>query len=113
MPADSPRPSHWDFMLEDGDVLRTWALDQELMPDVAVVGHELAEHRLEYLEYEGPIDKNRGAVRRVDRGPYSTILKDRDRWYVALEGATFRGELWITKSPADSQRWTFAFGGSP
>lgn len=112
MPEGSPRPSHWDFMLEDGDSLRTWALDQEPKPGAQVTGNELVEHRIAYLEYEGPIYKNRGAVCRVDRGSYSIILKDGDRWYVALEGATFRGELWIARTPADAQRWTFRFAGS-
>ena len=50
---------HYDLMLEVG-VLRTWS-----EPPVAGVELEcrlLADHRLPYLDYEGPISGGRGTV---------------------------------------------------
>ncbi|NUQ64853.1 MAG: hypothetical protein HUU20_20510 [Pirellulales bacterium] len=64
---DSPRGLHWDFMLESGDALATWALPEP--PDAAaeLAAESLPDHRPAYLDYEGPIASNRGTVRRWDR----------------------------------------------
>ncbi|MCE9606936.1 MAG: hypothetical protein K8U03_18790 [Planctomycetia bacterium] len=72
-PVESRRPSHWDFMLEHGEVLRTWALD--LAPDIRElqVVALLPDHRLEYLAYEGPISGGRGTVAQWDAGTYEVI----------------------------------------
>ena len=51
-------------MLEAGDVLKTWALPQPPQPGVEMECTALADHRLAYLDYEGPLSGNRGAVTR-------------------------------------------------
>ena len=77
LPAEDPRDSHWDLMLEFDDVLRTWALAQR--PDSileadglkhCILAEQLPDHRLAYLEYEGPVSENRGTVTRWDTGEY-------------------------------------------
>lgn len=45
----------------------------------------LAEHRRAYLEYEGPVSGNRGAVRRVAGGSYKVLQNDPDTLVVELE----------------------------
>ena len=65
---------HWDFMLEHGGVLKTWRLPAswpaagQKLPAVA-----LADHRLQYLDYEGPVSGDRGRVVRRDRGSYELL----------------------------------------
>ncbi len=66
---------HWDLMLEMGNALRTWRLAAPPTPGVFVAAVPLGDHRLHYLDYEGPVSGGRGSVRRWDQGTYDD-LKD-------------------------------------
>ena len=50
---------HWDLMLEAGDVLQTWRLANPPTPGCAIDATALPDHRLTYLDYEGPVSGNR------------------------------------------------------
>lgn len=69
---DHPFP-HWDLMLEDGGVLRTWRLLAEPAAGQVVRAEQLADHRLAYLDYEGPVSGGRGSVARWDHGTYEQL----------------------------------------
>ena len=97
---------HWDLMLEHGDSLLTWQLP--LLPDslsrVQVSCRRLADHRKEYLTYEGPVSKNRGTVTRVDSGPMIILeLTDRTCRF-ELQGLHFSGSLMLEHLAEDN--WT-------
>jgi len=65
---------HWDLMLETGSVLKTWRLGKQ--PELeggAVQATPIADHRLAYLDYEGPVSGGRGVVRRWDQGEYELV----------------------------------------
>jgi hypothetical protein len=64
---------HWDLMLEDGGVLRTWRLLEEPAVGRTVPAEKLPDHRLAYLDYEGPVSGDRGNVVRWDYGTYDVI----------------------------------------
>lgn len=100
MPADANRPSHWDFMLEGSGALATWAFATILHSDQASDSRtggaalRLADHRMAYLEFEGPISGGRGDVRRVDSGHFEVAGPANDvEVVVQLRGAVLRGEL--------------------
>ncbi len=59
---------HWDFMLETAGVLKTWRWPTPYAG--TFFAEALPDHRLEYLEYEGPVSGGRGSVRCWDRGVY-------------------------------------------
>jgi hypothetical protein len=61
---------HWDLMLERDGVLLTWQLQRESITpaDLPIPATRIDDHRLAYLDYEGPVSRNRGHVRRVDEG---------------------------------------------
>lgn len=62
---------HWDFMLETANVLRTWRLERAPLPGSGpIAATALGDHRLMYLDYEGPVSGNRGSVVCWDRGIY-------------------------------------------
>lgn len=63
---------HWDLMLESEGVLRTWRLLAEPEPDVVIGAEPLPDHRLAYLDYEGPVSEERGTVEQWDRGLHQT-----------------------------------------
>jgi hypothetical protein len=113
LPPDQPRASHWDFMLERGEVLRTWALAAEPAPAVAVEAQALADHRPHYLDYEGPVAGNRGQVSRWDAGHYRLLRDEPDCVEVRLEGKRLRGRVTLSRDAAGGQRWTFSLLAEP
>ncbi len=68
-PGDE-RADHWDLMLEHEGQLLTWALSEQPAPGKNIVAKALDDHRIEYLELEGKISRNRGSVSRVTSGVY-------------------------------------------
>ncbi len=73
LPPESGRPSHWDLMLEQPPEWGGMLLTFEVPNPPAVWGPptvvlKLPDHRSLYLDYEGPISRNRGSVRRVLQG---------------------------------------------
>jgi hypothetical protein len=125
-PGGYPRPSHWDFMLEAGETLRTWALCElprswslaqlrtsELhsdCPAVATVDEvpavRLGDHRPIYLDYEGPISGDRGHVTRIDSGQYETELESLTLWRVELAGRILRGAIVLEQASSIDANWT-------
>ena len=82
---------HWDLMLEVGPVLKTWRLTHPPASDGGRVNAvPIADHRLVYLDYEGPISGNRGTVKRWDWGEYQ-IEEGTDR--IRLAGVKVQGVL--------------------
>ncbi|TWT82648.1 ATP-dependent DNA ligase [Planctomycetes bacterium CA13] len=64
---------HFDWMFEDHGVLLTWATEtlERFDRDWTIVAKPLADHRIEYLNFEGDIGNDRGDVRRVIAGTYT------------------------------------------
>ena len=91
---DHPFP-HWDFLLEAGESCRTWRLLDEPGSDRTVRAEPIADHRLRYLDYEGPIGGGRGHVTVWDRGQFSWILDGKDRIEVHLSGGRLRGSCCV------------------
>lgn len=62
---------HWDLLLESGDHLRAWRLaEAPTRQGQRMTIVPLPNHRLLYLEYEGPLSGERGSVQRWDAGLY-------------------------------------------
>lgn len=61
---------HFDFMLEiePGKPLTTWRLPVWPLTSFYSDATRLDDHRNTFLTYQGPLSKNRGAVRRVETG---------------------------------------------
>ncbi len=87
-PLDHPRDDHWDLMLETESSLLTWALQEMPEPGKSISAVELANHRISYLEYQGPVSGNHGSVTRVLGGQY----------------------FWKSGSESDGKRAVLAFG---
>lgn len=106
---------HWDFMLEHGESLRTWALDEPIVAGAESPARALPDHRLAYLDYEGPISGDRGSVARVDRGVYVPLEWTDERVRVRLIGRQLVGEavLWTERPERDDappMNWKFSLG---
>lgn len=92
-PQSYSRPTHWDFLLESGDVLRTWALAEEPAAGLVVAADPLADHRLAYLDYEGAVSGNRGSVTQWDAGTYEFVSETDDVLIITVSGARLSGTV--------------------
>jgi hypothetical protein len=105
---DSPRGEHFDLMLEAGDVLKTWALPHPPEAGVEMDCEALADHRLAYLDYEGPISGERGTVVRWDCGTYTLKRQEIAEWTVQLVGERLTGQVTLLRSADDPKQWRFS-----
>lgn len=108
-PTGHPRASHWDFMLEADGTLRTWALAARPDTDSPIDAEALADHRLAYLQLEGPLSGGRGSVSRWDQGEYRAEEWKPEKVVVRLSGARLSGQATLVTSASDAQRWRFCF----
>jgi len=101
-PPNAERGSHWDLMLENRGILLTWELPQlppgPLPAAFEQLGiHRLPDHRIDYLEYEGPVSNGRGTVERVDFGDYQLTNASAEAIKVNVIGSRFHIELLVPK----------------
>lgn len=101
---------HFDLMIEQGGVLATWRCPIE--PEGAAAGplaiERLADHRLHYLTYEGPISGNRGTVRRHDEGTCTVLKHDDSDWLVEWVGRNLIGRFRLRRTRNSAQSWSLA-----
>ena len=127
-PPGCERPSHWDFMLEAGDTLRTWALAEsprawkaaqsktqalhpscpELSAHDSVRALPLGDHRRDYLDFEGPLSGNRGAVTRIDEGLFEFASVASTKLQIDILGTGLQGRVSLRESEHDSSLWTLS-----
>jgi hypothetical protein len=102
---------HWDFLVEDGPALRTWAVDSPIVEGVDLPARELPAHRLLYLDYEGEISGGRGTVKRLDEGTCEALEWGDDRVRLAIKGGQLVGlvELWCVVEEG-RRSWRFRLG---
>jgi hypothetical protein len=91
---------HWDFLLEAGPVLRAWRLLGEPGSARTVPAEPNGDHRLLYLDYEGPLGGDRGRVRRWDAGTFAWVENGGGRVVVELHGERVSGRCVV-----ESGRW--------
>jgi hypothetical protein len=106
---DSPRGLHWDFFLEVGETLHTWALDEAPQDGRSVPAKALGDHRLAYLEYEGPISGERGNVSRWDEGTYDAAAWGDGQWRLAIAGHWLKGRVALERDASSPETWQFLF----
>ena len=104
---EGPQGLHWDLLLESGAALRTWSLPQPPEPGVEMVARALADHRLLYLDYEGPIAGDRGSVTAWDRGTYLCRRQSETELVVELSGGRVRGVATLRHLPGAADQWQF------
>ena len=90
-------------MLEMGDVLKTWSLPQPPLKGVEMDAEALPDHRLAYLDYEGPISGDRGSVTRWDRGTYEVECQSESELIVRLSGEKLMGKRSLRQSAGETK----------
>jgi len=93
-------------MLEKEGVLQTWRLN--LLPGNApFLAEKIHDHRLEYLEYEGPVSNNRGIVKRMDTGDYEIIADTESFMIIQLLGGKYQGQINFDRMGTETFLGTF------
>lgn len=98
---------HWDLMLEREETLLTWRLAAPLEPGKTISAERIGDHRVMYLDYQGPVSGGRGSVRRVEGGTFSWISdvgRLNDLCHVRLIGERINGLLSLERH--DETRWS-------
>ena len=97
---------HWDLMLERTEALMTWQLLCEPVDRISlpIPARRIGNHRVAYLEYEGPVSRDRGSVVRVDAGAVKIEKITADCCVFDLSGSRLSGRFVLSQNEGD--RWT-------
>jgi hypothetical protein len=100
---DHPFP-HWDLLIENDGSCRTWRLlnDPGLQAN-QISAEQLPDHRLMYLDYEGPVGGDRGTVNQWDHGEVEWRINCADVCEFDLTGSRWRGRFRL--SQVDGTNW--------
>lgn len=98
---------HFDLLLQWGQSLKSWRL--VIIPRVgeAQSASKIPDHRLNYLDYEGPVSGNRGHVQRVDGGELEWLHAEEDRVEAVVSGNLLRGRLLLERFDGDDWQLTW------
>lgn len=86
--------THWDLMLERGNVLQTWRLDKAPYenPDI-ILAEKICDHDKKFLSYDGPVNNGLGNVKMIDVGIFQIIQESESRIQFNLSGKNLSGEF--------------------
>ncbi len=108
---------HWDFRLENGGVLKSWAVPKGIpeAPNVRHLAVETEDHPYEYAKFEGTIPKGQygaGTVKIWDKGKYTPKLWEKDKIEVTLNGDRLKGRYVLVrlKKSEDQKDWLLLKG---
>ena len=93
---------HWDLLLEKEGVLKTWRLLKEPDSQSRIEVEALPDHRVHYLDYEGPVSGDRGTVSQWDKGNYEILSEENDQLELKLVGQKMNSVARIVKEETKS-----------
>jgi hypothetical protein len=104
-----PTP-HYDLMFETdpGSQLATWRSPVWPINQPTLL-ERLADHRRDYLEYQGPVTNNRGEVTRVAAGTCRFESRTGHRWIICTD----QGQTLTFLRHEDTPNWRVEVGQNP
>lgn len=89
---------HWDVLLEDGAACRAWRLLACPETQDEISAEALPDHRLMYLDYEGPVSGNRGTVSVWDAGTFEWLVDQEGVLELRMSGRRVIGVVRLVHS---------------
>lgn len=101
---------HWDFRLELGGVLRSWAVPKQPPKEHGIkrLAIQTEDHPLSYVDFEGEIPEGSygaGTVKIWDKGFFSIIEQDAKKIIVDLKGKRLTGLYCLIHT--GGKKWLF------
>ncbi len=105
------RHLHYDFRLEEGGVLKSWAVPKEIpnTPGIKRLAVQVEDHPVDYAEFEGEIPEGQygaGKVEIWDQGSWqkeSGSMKE-GRMIFRLQGKKLKGDFVLLKTKFGKQK---------
>jgi hypothetical protein len=96
------KETHWDLMIEFGDKLKTWRLDNppEKLSSQKTKATPIFDHDKKFLTYQGPVNNGKGTVEIIDEG-ICTIETTVENIKINFEGKILRGNYYLTQINGD------------
>ncbi len=93
---------HYDFRLEMGGVLRSWAVPKgpSMNPADKRLAVAVEDHPLSYIDFEGTIPEGEygaGTVKIWDQGTYAVLEQEKDKIVFSLAGKKLRGNFALVR----------------
>ena len=106
---------HWDFRLEMGGVLKSWAVPKEppKIKGIKRLAIQVEDHSLSYAKFEGEIPEGiygAGKVKIWDSGTYELLKKSEKEIEFELKGKKLKGKFVLVKTKYGSKpdkSWLF------
>ncbi len=105
------RNLHWDFRLESGGKLRSWAVPKTPPQGKGEkrLAIEVADHDLNYAKFQGTIEEGygKGKVKIWDNGNYKLVEKTSRKIVFILQGKKLKGKYALIKTDygKDKKGW--------
>jgi len=106
---------HWDLRLQEGEVLRSWAVPKEPPGEIGVrrLAVQVEDHPLDYASFEGTIpagEYGAGTVEIWDSGTYRILEKTPAKLWIEISGKRLSGPYVLLKLQAEEAKdrnWLF------
>ena len=88
---------HWDLMIESGDKLKTWRLENppEQLATETTKAVPIFDHDKKFLTYQGPVNNGKGTVEIVDEGICTIKSATENQMNINFEGKILKGKFWL------------------
>lgn len=101
---------HYDFRLEIGGVLRSWAVPKgpPLEPGIRRLAVQVEDHPLDYIDFAGEIPQGEygaGSVEIWDKGNFELEKETANRLEFSLRGKKLSGSYVLIRT--DGKNWLF------
>jgi hypothetical protein len=93
--------THWDLMIEAGDILKTWRLENppEKLATQKTKATPIFDHDKKFLTYQGTVNNGKGTVEIVDEGICIVESETNKEIKINFNGKVLKGifQMKITK----------------
>ena len=98
---------HYDFLIKKNDILQCWQFSSIANIEIGelIFCKKIFDHRLKYLNYQGPISNNRGKVQIIQNGFLEIIIQEDNLVRFRIDSELLNGNFEIRK--IQSEAWEF------
>ena len=104
---------HWDFRLEMGGVLKSWAIPKQppRTKGIKRLAIQVEDHAKSYANFKGEIKEGygKGSVKIWDNGKFNLIEKTNDKILFELHGKKLKGKYVLVNAKLGDEKKNWLF----